>query len=489
MPLAPGRQVTESLRLVRLLGKGGMGSVWVAEHLGLRTQVAVKFMSAAALHDPTLLSRFEREASAAAQIKSPHVVQTLDHGIMSPEGAPYIVMELLEGEDLASRLKRFGPAPMSEVVAVVSQVGKALIKAHQAGIIHRDIKPDNLFLLDADGDLFVKVLDFGVAKQASDRDMGMTSTGSTVGTPHYMSPEQLLSAKHVDHRCDLWALAVVAYRMLTGQLPFRGETLGALSVALHQGVFKPPSAYRADLGPAVDAWFARALHREIDARFDSVKELLDELGRAARTPPPLQSALAEPSSHPTYMPTPPLGDPLLPQGATPLSGPSPAHRSSGAPSHLDASSREPELPLSQGGGRPPSFTGSSVTHAGAARPRGPMLLLAASITFLLSSAGLASALLYRSFAARAEESAKASAASSGEAAAAPASAAPPESAPSASTLPEPPLGNTVATGSASATTLPDGSSSASPSASASAKGSPLPRPPPLPRRKERDRGF
>ncbi len=449
MPLLPGRLVTESLRLVRLLGKGGMGSVWVADHLALHTQVAVKFMSAAALEDPTLISRFEREASAAAQIKSPHVVQTLDHGLMSPEGVPFIVMELLEGEDLASRLKRFGPAPMREVQAVLSQAGKALAKAHQAGIVHRDIKPDNLFLLDADGDLFVKVLDFGVAKQASDASLGMTSTGSTVGTPHYMSPEQLLSAKHIDHRCDLWALAVVAYRMLTGRLPFRGETLGALSVALHQGVFQPPSAFRPDLGPAVDAWFARALNREIEARFASVKELVDALDQAACAPIPPALATPLPAESLTYMPTPSLG------------------AASASPSSARDLAAHPDP------GRPPSFTGSSITQPGRPRPRGPLLLLAGSVAFLALSAALAFSLLRRAVVA------PASAASASPVSSAALAASPPAL--------EIPAINVVASVERIAPAPPPASASAPPEPSTTAASKPLALPPP--RRKERDRGF
>ncbi|MEO7328093.1 MAG: protein kinase [Minicystis sp.] len=443
MQLLPGRLVTESLRLVRLLGKGGMGSVWIADHLALHTQVAVKFMSAAAADDPTLVIRFEREASAAARIKSPHVVQTLDHGLMSPEGVPFIVMELLEGEDLARRLKRFGPAPMREVQAVLSQAGKALAKAHQAGIVHRDIKPDNLFLLDADGDLFVKVLDFGVAKQASDVSLGMTSTGSTVGTPHYMSPEQLLSAKHIDHRCDLWALAVVAYRMLTGRLPFRGETLGALSVALHQGVFQPASTFRPDLGPAVDAWFARALHREIDARFASVKELVDAFEQAARAPIPPALATPLPADALTYMPTPSLG-------ARPA---------------LDA-----VPPLDPG--RPPSIAGSSITQPGRTRPRAP-LLIAGSVAFLALSAALAFSLLRRAVVAPAPVASTTSTLSAALAASPP--------------TPEIPAVNVVASVDPSATTAPSASAASAIEPAATPASKPLLLP--LPRRKERDRGF
>src|SRR5262249_44988052 len=157
-----------------------------------------------------------------AQIKSPHVAQVFDHGVTA-DGAPYIVMELLDGEDLKQRVRRLGPLPPAEVARIISQAASALGRAHRLGIVHRDIKPDNLVSLDIEGELFVKVLDFGVAKGALGGNLAMTSTGSVVGTPMYMSPEQILSAKHVDFRADLWALSVVAYFALTGHTPFAGE--------------------------------------------------------------------------------------------------------------------------------------------------------------------------------------------------------------------------------------------------------------------------
>ncbi|WP_437643433.1 serine/threonine-protein kinase [Sorangium sp. So ce362] len=286
----PGQHVTSTLRLARELGKGAMGSVWVADHLALGTQVAVKFMSPAYADQSGFVERFRREAMAAAQIKSPHVAQVFDHGVMQ-EGVPYIVMELLEGEDLKSRIQRLGALPPVEVAGIVAQTAKALGRAHQLGIVHRDIKPDNIFLLDVEGEVFVKVVDFGVAKRvqgAPQGDLGMTSTGSVLGTPLYMSPEQLLSAKHVDFRADLWGLAVVAYHALTGQVPFVGETLGALSVVLHTGIFTPPSALRPELSPAIDAWMKRALALDPAARFGSARQMAEALEHAvlglARTP-------------------------------------------------------------------------------------------------------------------------------------------------------------------------------------------------------------
>ena len=189
-----GQQITPTLRLVRVLGNGGMGSVWIADHLALRTQVAVKFMDAALAHSADFVRRFQSEAIAAAAIKSPHVVQVFDHGITA-EQEPYIVMELLEGEDLRAHLRRTGPLTPAALAPIVSQVAKALSLAHELRIVHRDIKPANLFLMKHGDDVFVKVLDFGIAKVADDLAAGPnTITGNTMGTAPYMSPEQLVGS-------------------------------------------------------------------------------------------------------------------------------------------------------------------------------------------------------------------------------------------------------------------------------------------------------
>jgi serine/threonine-protein kinase len=188
---------------------------------------------------------------------------------------------------------------LPDVVTIVAQVCKALAKAHAAGIVHRDIKPDNVFLIDSDGDVFVKVLDFGIAKRAEDAALNMTSTGTMVGTPYYMSPEQVLSSKAVDFRCDLWALAVVAYNAITGTLPFVAETLGALCVAISNGSFTPPSRLRPGLPPALDHWFEKALHRDPEQRFGSAKQLAEALLRAAGDVRPVLGAVTGMHGPPT----------------------------------------------------------------------------------------------------------------------------------------------------------------------------------------------
>ncbi|WP_437961194.1 protein kinase [Sorangium sp. So ce119] len=277
MPLHTGQLVTPALRLVRILRRGGMGSIWVADRLPLKAQVAVKFMSPELADDAGYVERFRREAVAAAQITSPHVAQVLDHGLTA-DGMPYIAMELLRGEDLRARIRRLGRLPLGEVARIVAQTAKALGQAHRLGIVHRDIKPDNLFLTEVDGETFVKVLDFGIARRA--RDMRVTSTGNVVGTPLYMSPEQLTCSKDLDFRADLWALGVVAYHAITGQVPFFAETIVGLTLTVHAGKFTPPSALRPESPPALDDWMRRALQLDPNARFGSAREMAEALERA-----------------------------------------------------------------------------------------------------------------------------------------------------------------------------------------------------------------
>ncbi len=292
----PGDLITPSIRLVRELGSGGMGSVWVADHGALQTQVVVKFMHVQLTGDRDSVLRFSREAAAGANVKSPHVVQVHDHGI-APDGAPFIVMELLEGSDLAAHVEKSGPMPLVEVDHVISQACKALARAHERGIVHRDIKPQNIFLTNVGGgEPFVKVLDFGIAK-ASGQQHSMSSatkTGALMGTPYYMSPEQTVGAKGVDHRTDLWALGVVAFECMTGQRPFDAETIGGLAVAICSGPMPTPSRIDRALPAEVDRWFARACAREVTQRFNSAKEMADELHVLATGQPSHQRFSGDP---------------------------------------------------------------------------------------------------------------------------------------------------------------------------------------------------
>jgi serine/threonine-protein kinase len=272
--------VTPKLRLVRQLGAGGMGAVWLADHLALNTQVVVKFVSDKLVWSPEAVARFSREAGAASQVKSPHVVQMLDHGV-TDQGIPYIVMELLEGHDLADHLTPAG-LPPREVVPIITQLCRALSRAHERGIVHRDIKPSNIFLCEmGGGELFVKLLDFGVAKHDAGTKPGEeTRTGALIGSPFYMSPEQLMGEKGVDFRSDLWSLGVLTFEALTGQRPFGGETVGALTMQVHAPKLPRPTQKNPALPPAIDAWFEKACARDPAERFSGAKELAATLALA-----------------------------------------------------------------------------------------------------------------------------------------------------------------------------------------------------------------
>jgi serine/threonine-protein kinase len=293
----------------------------VAQHVSLDTPCAVKFIHEESTTSTELRNRFEREAKAAAQLRSTHVVQILDHGVW--EGRPYIAMELLEGEDLAKRLRRTRPLPAVVVAAIASQVGRALTKAHAAGLVHRDLKPANIFLVRDDDREIAKVLDFGVAKttavatkMASDGD---TKTGAMLGTPFYMSPEQARGNKDIDHRADLWALSVVVYQCVTGKLPFRSDALGDLLVKIITEPPPVPSSV-ATVPPGFDAWWKRASDHDITKRFQTAKEMTDALALALEVTVPGPSevgssvAIAVPPNAPSSLEDPPASNPPSDEG-------------------------------------------------------------------------------------------------------------------------------------------------------------------------------
>jgi len=279
--LVEGLNVAERFRLVRELGRGGMGSVWLAEHTSLDVLCAIKFIDREGQNSPEVRQRFQREAKAAASLRSPHVVQILDHGVW--EDVPYIAMEYMDGEDLAHRLDRLGRLSWGETSRITTHVARALTKAHGAGIVHRDMKPENIFLARDDDGEIAKVLDFGIAKRANAAltDVG-TKTGSLLGTPFYMSPEQARGTKSIDYRSDLFSLAVIVYQSLTGQLPFYSEGLGDILAQIMYEPMPIPSQKAPDLPPTFDAWLARASAREPEGRFQSAKELAEALAVALR---------------------------------------------------------------------------------------------------------------------------------------------------------------------------------------------------------------
>jgi eukaryotic-like serine/threonine-protein kinase len=275
--LKPGYQVTNELTLVRRLGAGGMGTVWVAHHAKLGAEVVLKFLSESLTSDPDACARFSREVSATVLVRSPHVVQTLDHGI-TESGVPYLVMELLEGDDLSKLLRKRKTLRPHEVQHIVDSVAAALTKVHERGIVHRDIKPANIFMCTGAPQPFVKLVDFGIAKRLEDETM--TATHAMLGTPTYMSPEQMEGSRAIDHRSDLWSLGVLTYHMLAGVPPFRGQHIVNLVHAILQQDTPKLTSLRPELDDAVDVWMARALARDPAQRFSSAQEMADALATA-----------------------------------------------------------------------------------------------------------------------------------------------------------------------------------------------------------------
>jgi serine/threonine-protein kinase len=255
-----------------------MGSVWRAEHMNLKSSIAIKLLDPAIAGNEQMVGRFLREAQSAASLRSPNVVQIFDYGV--DEKTAFIAMELLSGESLGERIKRLERVPHEELFRFLSEVLRAIGKAHEAGIVHRDLKPDNVFICKDEPE-YAKVLDFGVAKvQKGALAMsigGGTQTGMMIGTPYYMSPEQT-QAKEVDHRSDLWSIAVIAFEALTGRRPFQGESFGELVIEICTTPIPVPSKY----GPVpagFDEWFVHATQRDRQRRFQSAREMAEELAR------------------------------------------------------------------------------------------------------------------------------------------------------------------------------------------------------------------
>ncbi len=271
----PGSRISHDIVLERRLGEGSMGEVWVAQHHGLRRRVAVKFiLDEAVQRVPHAATRFLREAVNASRIRSPNVVQTFEYALAS-DGTPYIAMELLEGESLDERLRR-GPLSVEETSVVLCQVGSALDTARTLGIVHRDIKPQNLFLCRDGHELVTKVLDFGNAKSVIEpMGVDVSSPGMLAGSPAYVSRDMLLDPDDLDHRVDLWALGVTAFKCLTGELPFKGRLLIDTVQAIIDGDLRQASSLRPSLGPQCDAWFERVFAEEPALRPQSGQEMAD----------------------------------------------------------------------------------------------------------------------------------------------------------------------------------------------------------------------
>ncbi len=281
-------------RLSRVIGQGGMGIVVAATHAQLEERVAIKLLLPEALENAETVARFQREARAAVRIKSEHVARVIDVGnvdytashmqaelgVPLAPGAPFMVMEYLEGQDLSGVLRATGPLSVMDAVGYLAQAIEAIAEAHSLGIIHRDLKPSNLFLTRRpDGTPLIKVLDFGISKAAGPNmtDGGMTTTSAVLGSPMYMAPEQMIASREVDGRTDVWSLGVVLYQLLTGRGPFNGTTMTELCARILQEPHAPIRATRPDVPFELETVVARCLEKDRVRRFASVADLAEAI--------------------------------------------------------------------------------------------------------------------------------------------------------------------------------------------------------------------
>jgi serine/threonine-protein kinase len=286
--LLPGDLIDEKYRIVRILGTGGMGAVYEATNLRVNRRVAIKVLHT--VHDEGSIARFEREARAA-QIGSPYIVQVHDLGYLG-DGAPYMVMEYLAGESLGERLQRTARMRPSEVLPIAKQVLEGLVAAHRVGIVHRDLKPDNVFLSRPEGEEreVVKLVDFGISKVLGNSSyydqLSLTKSGCAVGTPQYMSPEQVQGKKELDTRSDVYSLGVMLYRCLSGHLPFNHSEIPALLMSILIDVPKPLREHVTGFDRELSAIVTRAMARNVDERYQTAGELLNALNAWERAHAP-----------------------------------------------------------------------------------------------------------------------------------------------------------------------------------------------------------
>ncbi len=357
-------------RVERVLGIGGMGVVVAAQHIQLDEKVALKFLLPEALHNSEAVARFVNEARRAVKIKSEHVARVTDVGTL-PNGAPYMVMEYLDGSDLSAWLTERGPLDIEQAVDFVLQACIAVAEAHGLGIVHRDLKPANLFCVRrADGQLAIKVLDFGISKMtdlgrgSEPPRMSVTKTSAIMGSPLYMSPEQMRSSKSADARSDIWALGVILYELFTARVPFDGEA--ATEVAVKVSMYPPPPLreIRPDIPVALEAVILRCLEKDRQQRYPNVAELALALlpfapkrakGSVERISGIIQAAGLSASA---------LALPLSPQA------PQAQHTASTAVSSLGTgpplSQTTPEVPLVGAGGKAIAWVAAGAVVLGAA---------------------------------------------------------------------------------------------------------------------------
>jgi serine/threonine-protein kinase len=339
MRLSPGDVVGGKYRIIRLIGDGGMGAVFEARHEVLGSSVALKFLHAELAKRPGLAQRFLQEARVSASIQSPHVTRVTDVE-QTQDGSPYLVMELLVGESLQSFMDRVGRAKRDQALDFALQILAGLEAAHALGVVHRDLKPDNVFITPSGGGPILKLLDFGIAKlrESQEYQRGLTRPGSVMGTPEYMAPEQLYSAERVDHRADIYSLGVILYELLSGARPAYGEDAAQIVAVAMQGQVKHLSEHE----PSLPGGLVEAVHRALEPdrirRFASATEFrlallpfvgeLSHAGRLAATPPPASVVPLE-----SVAPGPRLSNvaPTLPPEDD---APEPARAAGGGPKHV-----------------------------------------------------------------------------------------------------------------------------------------------------------
>ena len=281
-------------RITELIGQGGMGTVFEAVHTGTNSRVAIKVIVSKDVKAEVFV-RFQREARAAGTIDSRHIVRVFDMGTDDRTGSPYMVMERLVGEDLSQLMRRVGPLSIENALQILHQAALGLSKAHEQGVVHRDVKPANLFLHDGEqGESVVKILDFGIAKVRMDllqkaEEGGLTRTGSMLGSPHYMSPEQAQGLRSIDHRSDIWSLGIVLYKMLTGQTPHaKSSTLGQVILAICSKAPAPVQELAPWIPPEIAFIVHRALQPDPAHRFQSALELAQAIEPFIANAPPLR---------------------------------------------------------------------------------------------------------------------------------------------------------------------------------------------------------
>ena len=322
-----GQTIGGKYAIVRQLGEGGMGAVYEARHTGTGRRVAIKVITGELSRDPKLVARFEQEARAAGAIESEHIAQVLDVGQDGPGGAPFLVMEYLEGEDVQQLLTRLGAVPADLALRIGVQACLGLEKAHARGIVHRDIKPANLFLTERDGgEMRVKVLDFGIAKVSSnelgdtEKQAPLTRMGMLLGSPLYMSPEQARGNRELDHRTDLWSLGIVLYQALTGRTPLEDvASVGDFIMAVCTLPVTPIRTYGAWVDLEIAHVVERALALDPRERYQSAAEMREALSAFLPQGASIRASMLVSATHPLTAATlaaTPIG--ATPMAATPM---------------------------------------------------------------------------------------------------------------------------------------------------------------------------